>query len=125
LLDTVVFLWWNTDDARLSATARQIIGDGANELFLSAASAWEIASKAARGRLSLPEPPDRYVASRMALHGIQPLPIQLSHALAVYDLPDVHQDPFDRLLIAQCRLEGLPLLTSDPALSAYGVPVIW
>jgi PIN domain nuclease of toxin-antitoxin system len=61
----------------------------------------------------------------MALHHIRPLPIQLSHALAVHDLPDVHQDPFDRLLIAQCSLEGLPIITSDLVFASYGAEVIW
>ena len=125
ILDTHTFLWWNTDDARLSDTARKIISDGRNELYLSAASAWEIAIKASRGSLILPEPPDRYVASRLRLHRIQALPIQLSHALHVYHLPDIHRDPFDRLLIAQSQLDDVPILTMDENISRYEVEVIW
>jgi PIN domain nuclease of toxin-antitoxin system len=125
LLDTQVFLWWNMDDPRLSQTARELIADGHNELYLSAASAWEIALKAARGSLSLPEPPEQYVPSRMRFHRILALPIQLRHALHVYELPSIHRDPFDRLLIAQSRLEDLPILTIDPEISRYDVSVIW
>jgi PIN domain nuclease of toxin-antitoxin system len=125
LLDTQVFLWWNMDDSRLSQTARDLIADGRNELYLSAASAWEIAIKAVRGSLILPEPPEQYVPSRMRLHRILALPIQFRHALHVYDLPPIHRDPFDRLLIAQSRLEDLPILTTDPEISRYDVSVIW
>jgi len=125
ILDTHTFLWWNTDDARLSDTARKIISDGRNELYLSAASAWEIAIKASRGSLLLPEPPDHYVASRLRLHRVQALPIQLSHALHVYHLPDIHRDPFDRLLIAQSQLDDVPILTMDENISRYEVEVIW
>ena len=125
LLDTQVFLWWNADDPRLSQAAHDIIADGHNELYLSAASAWEIAIKAARGSLLLPEPPEQYVPSRLQLHRMLALPVQLRHALHVYDLPPIHRDPFDRLLIAQSRLEDLPLLTSDPEISRYDVSIIW
>ena len=110
---------------QLSTLARSTIADGENEVFLSAASAWEIAIKAARGRLILPEPPERYVAERMARHRIQALPIHLSHALHIYTLPLLHTDPFDRLLVAQSQLERMPLLTTDAEIVRYGVQVIW
>ena len=125
LLDTHTFLWWNTDDPRLSPVAREVIADGRNELYLSVASAWEIAIKAARGSLILPEPPEQYVPSRLRLHHMSVLAIQLRHALHVYDLPLIHRDPFDRLLIAQSRLEELPLLTADPDIRHYDVNVVW
>jgi len=125
LLDTHTFLWWNLDDSQLSTTAREFIANGTNEVFLSAASAWEIAVKAARGRLFLPASPDQYVADRMRHHRFSALPIELSHALQVYQLPAIHQDPFDRVLIAQSQLEGLPLLTADPEIGRYDVDVIW
>lgn len=125
LLDTHTFLWWNLDDPQLSRAVREFIADGRNEVFLSAASAWEIAIKAAKGRLKLPEPPDQYVANRLTLHSFSALPIELSHALQVYGLPDIHQDPFDRLLIAQSQLEDLPILTKDPEITNYSVEVIW
>ena len=125
LLDTHTFLWWNLGDERLSPRAHNFIADGQNELFFSAASAWEIAIKTGRGRLVLPETPDRYVAERLVLHHIIPLPIQLSHALHVFALPEYHQDPFDRLLIAQSQLEKLPILTADANIARYEVEVIW
>jgi PIN domain nuclease of toxin-antitoxin system len=125
LLDTHTFLWWNLDDPRLSAVARAFIADGANETYLSAASAWEVAVKYARGRLALPEPPERYVAARVAHYGLLALPIQLSHALHVAELPAHHADPFDRLLIAQSILEDLPILSGDPQIARYPVRVIW
>lgn len=125
LLDTHTFLWWNADDPRLSQTSREVIADGHNELYLSVASAWEIAIKAARGSLILPEPPAVYVPSRLQLHRILPLPIQLRHVLHVFDLPAIHRDPFDRLLIAQSRLENLPIMTTDPDIAQYSVSVIW
>lgn len=125
LLDTHTFLWWNLDDPQLAATARAFIGDGQNEVLLSAASAWEIAIKYAKGRLTLPESPERYVANRIAHYGFQALPIQVSHALRVAKLPLIHHDPFDRLLIAQSQMENLPILTSDPEIAKYNVSIIW
>lgn len=125
LLDTHTFLWWNLDAPQLSAFAREFIARGENEIFLSAASAWEIAIKAAKGRLILPDSPGQYVADRMCLHRFSALPIELSHALEVFRLPPVHQDPFDRLLIAQSQLEGMPLLSGDPEIGRYQVELIW
>ncbi len=125
LLDTHTFLWWNLDDPQLSDTVREFISDGRNEIFLSAASAWEIAIKYGNGRLELPEPPQQYIAQRLTRHRFSSLPIQLSHAAQVYRLPDIHNDPFDRLLVIQSQLEGLPLLTADLQIARYDVNVIW
>lgn len=125
LLDTHTFLWWITDDPRLSPRVRKIIGDGENELFLSAASGWEMAIKAKLGRLKLPDNLERFIPEQLALNAIRSLPIQMSHALHVYTLPDYHRDPFDRLLVAQSRLEGLPILTADPQIAQYPVKTIW
>ena len=125
ILDTHTFLWWNMDDPHLSQTAREFIGDGANEVLLSAASAWEIAIKCARGRLTLPDDPGAYVADRMAKNRFLPLPVQISHALQVFKLADVHQDPFDRLLVAQSQLEDIPILTADTMIPQYEVSIIW
>ncbi len=125
LLDTHTFLWWNLDDPQLSPTARAVIEDGHNEIFISAASAWEIAIKYRKGRLSLPQPPERYVASRLAHFRFLALPIQLSHALRVAILPAIHDDPFDRLLVAQSQMEGLPILTGDAEIARYPVEVLW
>ena len=125
LLDTHTFLWWNMDDAQLSSLARELIADGNNEIFLSAASAWEITIKTARGRLTLPEDPTRYVSNRLSLHGFQALPVQIHHAVQVYKLPMHHADPFDRLLIAQSQIESMSLISVDMEIRKYEVEVIW
>jgi PIN domain nuclease of toxin-antitoxin system len=125
LLDTHTFLWWNMDDAQLSPLAKETIADGDNEIFLSAATAWEIAIKTARGRLELPEDPTRYVSSRMNLHGFQALPVQIHHAVQVYKLPMHHADPFDRLLITQSQIESMPLISVDAEIRKYEVEVVW
>ncbi len=125
LLDTHTFLWWNMDDAQLSPLAKEIIADGDNEIFLSAATAWELAIKTARGRLALPEDPTRYVSNRINLHGFQALPIQIYHAVQVYKLPMHHADPFDRLLIAQSQIEAMPLISVDGEIRKYEVEVVW
>jgi PIN domain nuclease of toxin-antitoxin system len=125
LLDTHTFLWWTLDDPQLSTRARELIADGENEIYLSAASAWEVAIKAAKGRLILPEEPSVYLTSRMNLYRFHPMPIQVSHALRVFDLPAHHNDPFDRLLVAQSQLEKMALLSADAEIRAYAVEVIW
>lgn len=125
LLDTHTFLWWNLDDPQLSERARETIANGENEIFISAASAWEIAIKAAKGRLVLPEEPAQYLAARISQYHFQALPVQISHAVHVYGLPDYHADPFDQLLIAQCQLESMPLISKDEDIQQYDVEVIW
>lgn len=125
LLGTHVFLWWITDDPRLSPRARRIIEAGNNQLFLSAASGWEIAIKARLGRLQLPARPEHFISEQLALNAIESLPVRMSHALHVYTLPDYHQDPFDRMLVAQSQLENLPIITADPLFSRYPVRTIW
>lgn len=115
LLDTHAFLWWRGDDTRLGAAERDAIRDGQNDVFLSAATIWEIAIKHALGRLQIPEP-----ASAAALRlGFEPLPISFTHAEAIAKLPPLHRDPFDRMLVAQARTEGLTLVTHDPAIRSY------
>lgn len=115
LLDTREFLWWCGDDARLGEEERAAIRDGDNEVFLSAASVWEMAIKQGLGRLQVPEPPSRATA-RM---GVAPLPVAFEHAEATASLPSLHRDPFDRLLVAQARVEGLTLVTRDPLIRSY------
>jgi PIN domain nuclease of toxin-antitoxin system len=125
LLDTHTFLWWNMDDPHLSSLAQELILDGNNEIFLSAASAWEIAIKTARGRLTLPEDPARYISNCLIRHGFQALPVQIQHAVRVYKLPMHHADPFDRLLIAQSQIESMPLISGDADIRKYELEVIW
>ena len=125
LLDTHTFLWWITDRPQLSARVREIIGDGGNELFLSAASGWEIAIKAQLGKLELPDDLGRFIIEQLALNAFTSLPIQMDHALHVYTLPRHHRDPFDRILVAQCQLENMPILSADPQIAQYPVKVLW
>lgn len=125
LLDTHVFLWWIGDDRRLSATARKLIADGGNELFFSAASGWEIAIKASLGRITLPDKPEKFIAEQLSENAIQSLPVSMEHALYVVTLPYHHRDPFDRLLVAQSKLENLPIVTTDRHIAKYGIRVLW
>lgn len=125
LLDTHTFLWWITDDPQLSPRVREIVSDGENELFLGAASGWEIAIKAKLGRLQLSGNLEHFIPEQLTVNAIESLPIQMSHALHVYALPNYHWDPFDRLLVAQGRLENLPILTADPYIARYPVKIIW
>lgn len=124
LLDTQCWLWMSLAPERFSARARRLVEAQESLLYLSAASAWEIAIKHALGKLRLPEPPLTYVPARVATLGVQPLPIDQQHALHVATLPLHHRDPFDRLLIAQAQLDDLSILTSDPLFDAYDVATI-
>lgn len=126
LLDTHVFLWWVSDRGRnLTPTARQVIEDPTNEVYVSAVTGIEVASKAARGRLELPGPAEAYVPDRLARHGFAILAIDMPHALRAGGLPQLHRDPWDRLLVAQAQLESMPIVTADPIVGQYDVDVIW
>jgi PIN domain nuclease of toxin-antitoxin system len=125
LLDTHAFIWWVTDDSQLSSIAYSIIADPSNELFLSSASAWEIVIKVRLGKLSLPEPPETYIPSRLRINKFQSLPIQMIHALQVANLPDLHRDPFDRIIIAQSQVKKMSILTVDSQIIQYPVDIIW
>jgi PIN domain nuclease of toxin-antitoxin system len=125
LLDTHAFLWWILDDERMSARARSTIKDTRNELLLSAASGFEISVKASLGKLELPADPVRFVTEQLGVNRIGTLPVAMSHSLAVSNLPMHHRDPFDRLIVAQARVEGLPVITSDGQLARYDVETIW
>ncbi len=120
LLDTHVFLWLNSDRGRLGKHLA-LLEDRRTERLLSAVSSWEIAIKYRLGRLPLPEPPQRYVPSRMRAIGALGLPIEHSHALAVATLEPLHSDPFDRLLVTQAGLLDVPILTADAAIAQYPV----
>jgi PIN domain nuclease of toxin-antitoxin system len=120
LLDTHIALWWANDPARLTLQAREAIEDGANDVFLSSASVWEAAIKAAAGRLLSPTPIDEAAARS----GVRELPIAWKHARRASALPSLHSDPFDRMLVGQALEEGLVLITRDPAVEQYTVQTI-
>jgi PIN domain nuclease of toxin-antitoxin system len=119
LLDTHVLLWWLADDPALSKPARALIASEP-EVFASAASAWEIAIKRALGKLEAPED----LLPALEAEGIRRLPIDFEHAAVAGTLPRHHDDPFDRMLVAQAQREGLTLLTSDDRISQYAVTVL-
>lgn len=125
LLDTGVWLWSLREPERMGRKAREVMADLNQQVFLSAATSWEIAIKAGAGKLRLPEPAGSYVPRRMADQGLRPLPISHQHTLAVAALPHHHRDPFDRLLIAQANLEGMTLITADRMFEKYSVQMLW
>ena len=122
LLDTHVFPWWVTDSSRLDARARALLRDPENELLWSVASSWEVATKFALGRLSLPVEPAPFLREQRELNGVSLLAVEEAHVFASANLPRHHTDPFDRLLVAQARLERVALVTFDRALEAYDFP---
>ncbi len=125
LLDTCTFLWIVGGSSQLSARAREAFADSTNEAFLSAASAWEIAVKHRLGRLPLPAPPDEFVPAQRSAHGLEPLAVDEEAALHVAKLPDLHRDPFDRMLVAQAIVGGLVLLTPDDQVRRYPARTLW
>jgi PIN domain nuclease of toxin-antitoxin system len=125
LLDTKVWLWSVGPTDRIGRAGLEILSSGAQELYLSAASSWEIAIKAKLGKFQLPEKPGPYVRTRLATQGIHSLSITQDHSLKVYDLPLHHSDPFDRLIIAQALAEQMAILTSDRVFERYQVELVW
>jgi len=125
LLDTHTLLWWFTNDAQLTAPARQAIADGSSDVFVSAVSAWEIATKQRLGKLDgVPDAVARFT-ELVAADGFIHLPVTHLHGLRAgsYNLP--HRDPFDRMLAAQSDIEALVLVTRDPAFAAFGTRTLW
>ena len=125
LLDTHSFLWFVTADPKLSATAERLIAAGGNEILLSVASVWEIAIKVSIGRLPLSEPVDTFIPKQLQTNRIGLLPIEPRHTFEVTRLVLHHRDPFDRLLIAQAVVEGLPIVSADSAFDSYPIKRIW
>jgi PIN domain nuclease of toxin-antitoxin system len=125
LLDSVAWLWSIADPDRLNRSAREIIQDGREEVFFSAASSWELTIKAGTGKLKLPGPPARCIPAFMEKQGLKPLAITHLHTVKVYELAPHHSDPFDRLLIAQAMVEDMAVLTADRAFEQYPVRVVW
>ena len=124
LLDTHVWLWTLVSPERLSREASELISDAGTQVFLSAASSWEISIKYRLGRLELPEPPETLIPLRLLRDGLTSLPVDHHHTCRVASLPLHHRDPFDRLLIAQAQIENLRLATADPSFQEYELSLI-
>jgi PIN domain nuclease of toxin-antitoxin system len=125
LLDTCTFLWIIKNDTNLSQNAASLFQDSENTIFLSSASAWEIAIKMSIGKLPLQEDPDVFIPKQRKNHGIKHLTITEEEVLYLNKLPAVHKDPFDRILICQSIVNGFPLITPDPIVRRYAVKTLW
>jgi len=124
LLDTHAVVWWLIGDARVGAGSREAIS-GAREVYVSAASAWELSTKARLGKWPDAEPLARDLAAWVARQGMRPLAVTLDHGARAGLLPGPHRDPFDRMLIVQCQVEGLTIVSADAVFDRYGVRRIW
>jgi len=120
LLDTHAFLWWNADDPALGPNARTAIADSGNIVFVSAATAWEIATKRESGKLDAPGD----IVDWIRQGGFTELAIELEHAVLSAELPKHHRDPFDRLLVAQAAIEELTLVTADAEIVKYSIETL-
>jgi PIN domain nuclease of toxin-antitoxin system len=125
LLDTHTLIWWWQDDQRLSKRAAAAIGDEANEVLVSAASAWEIATKHRIGKLPSAEAALAQYSERIASDGFRHLAVTWRHALEADGFVYHHHDPFDRMLAAQASIEGAPLVTADPAMRPFRAKCLW
>jgi PIN domain nuclease of toxin-antitoxin system len=125
LLDTHTLLWLLVNDSKLSVRSRKTIEDPANNSFVSIVSLWEIALKTGMGKLTLPAPFSAVFPAELVQNGIGVMNVELPHLGAMLQLPSLHRDPFDRLLVAQAIVEGMTLVTSDAQLANYPVPVLW
>ena len=125
LLDTCTFFWLISDEAALSSRARALLTDPTNPAYLSSVSAWEIAVKAALGRLQLSGPPYALVPRERERHRIQPLSLEEHAVLHISKLPDLHPDPFDRMLVCQAVVNGMTPLTPDALIQRYPVVTDW
>jgi PIN domain nuclease of toxin-antitoxin system len=125
LLDAHTFLWFVWGDAHLSATAKGLIVTATNQKLLSAATFWEIAIKVSIGKLNLGEPYASFMPREIARNSIDLLPVSVEHAAAVSVLPFHHRDPFDRMLIAQAMVEGIPVVSADSVFDLYPITRLW
>lgn len=125
LLDSHAFLWLAFDDPRLSPVARAVAVDPANQLHLSVVTIWELAIKINKQKITFPDSLQRMIEDGQIEFGLLILPVTMEHAHYTVGLPPHHDDPFDRMLIAQSHVEGLRLVTKDRRLADYGVPIVW
>ncbi len=125
ILDTSALLWVLLTPANLSATAARLLSDPANLLFVSVASLWEITIKVGIGKLAIPNSDIEEVIANLAAFRIRVLPIRSEDLKALQALPPHHKDPFDRIIVAQAQVEGIPIVTTDQRIQQYAVRVLW
>lgn len=125
LLDTHAFIWWDIEPTRLSPHALALCQNPNNQLVLSVVSVWEMEIKMQLGKLDFVKPLEDMIAEQQRTNNIEILPVRLAHALAIKTLPLIHKDPFDRLLIAQAKVEAIPIVSRDAKFSAYPIVVEW
>lgn len=125
LLDTHTLLWWLTDDPALSAIAKETIANESHTILVSAASAWEIATKHRLGKLPIATEAIRRFNELVAADGFEHLPVTYLHAVRAGTYPQDHRDPFDRMLAAQSSLESAPLISRDPVFALFDTQVLW
>jgi PIN domain nuclease of toxin-antitoxin system len=125
LLDTHAFLWFVSDDSRLSSRAKSIIKTRNNEVYFSAASAWEMSIKIKLGRLSIEDDLEPFIVKQLAENSFHALSVTIFHSIYTSKLPDIHKDPFDRMIIAQSQIEDMHLISKDKNIKKYKVPVVW
>ena len=125
LLDTHAFLWWLAGDERLSPSAQLAIADASNEIFVSGASAWEIATRHRLGKLPGAASIAGDIEAAIGGQGFRGLPVAIRHAQIAGALPGPHRDPFDRMLIAQAMLENMSLVSNEASFDLYGVKRLW
>lgn len=125
LLDTHAFLWFVSDDNRLSSKARSLIKNHKNEIYFSAVSAWEMSIKTRLHRLTFTEELEPFIVRQLAENHFSTLSISIFHSVYTSMLPEIHKDPFDRMLIAQSTVENMSLISCDRHIQQYKVPVVW
>jgi len=125
LLDTHTLIWWATASENLPRTVLDLLEDGQNDLLLSVVSVWEIQIKCQSGKLQLSKPLPQLITNQQANNGLKILSIALAHVYALQTLPDIHRDPFDRIMIAQAVVENLPFVSTDSVLDSYPIQRIW
>ena len=125
ILDTHAFIWWDSQQTKLSAKALHLCQDPSHTMILSVASVWEMQIKLQLGKLTVKLPLSEIIAIQQEANRLDILPINLQHVLALDGLPTHHKDPFDRLLVVQANIEGAVLLSCDSIFSHYPVNVVW
>jgi PIN domain nuclease of toxin-antitoxin system len=124
-MDTHAFLWFVSDDDRISSKAKSIIKNRNNEVYFSAASAWEMSIKIRLGRLTIEDDLDSFIINQLAENSFHALSVTISHSIYTSKLPEIHRDPFGRMIIAQSQVENMSLISKDKNIKKYKVPVVW